>query len=57
MLTSIALVMLLGLALGALARRVKLPPLVGMLAAGILLGPHGFNLLSAPLLDISADLR
>ena len=57
MLTSIALVMLLGLALGALARRVKLPPLVGMLAAGILLGPHGFNLLSTPLLDISADLR
>ena len=37
MLTSIAYVLLLGLGLGALARLVRLPPLVGMLAAGILL--------------------
>lgn len=57
MLTSLAYVMLLGLALGALARKLRLPPLVGMLAAGILLGPHGLNLLSSDLLGISADLR
>lgn len=57
MLTSIAYVLLLGLGLGALARLVRLPPLVGMLAAGILLGPCVFNLLSPQLLGISADLR
>ena len=57
MLTSIAYVLLLGLGLGALARLVRLPPLVGMLAAGILLGPCVLNLLSPDLLNISADLR
>ena len=57
MLTSIAYVLLLGLGLGALARLVRLPPLVGMLAAGILLGPCVLNLLSPQLLDSSADLR
>lgn len=57
MLTSIAYVLLLGLGLGALARLVRLPPLVGMLAAGMLLGPCVLNLLSPGLLNISADLR
>ncbi|WP_297212804.1 cation:proton antiporter domain-containing protein [uncultured Flavonifractor sp.] len=57
MLTSVAYVLLLGLGLGALARLVRLPPLVGMLGAGILLGPCVLNLLSPQLLDISADLR
>lgn len=57
MLTSIAYVLLLGLGLGALARLVRLPSLVGMLAAGILLGPCVLNLLSPDLLHISADLR
>ena len=37
MLTSLAYVLLLGMALGALARRLRLPSLVGMLLAGILL--------------------
>ena len=57
MLTSVGYVLLLGLGLGALARLVHLPPLVGMLAAGILLGPCVLNLLSPDLLGISADLR
>ena len=57
MLTSVGYVLLLGLGLGALARLVHLPPLVGMLAAGILLGPCVLNLLSPDLLNISADLR
>ncbi len=57
MLTSVAYVLLLGLGLGALARLVRLPPLVGMLAAGIVLGPCVLNLLSPQLLDSSADLR
>ena len=57
MLTSLGFVLLLGLALGALAVRLRLPSLVGMLLAGILLGPYVLNLLSPALQDISADLR
>ena len=45
MLTSLAYVLLLGMALGAMASRLRLPSLVGMLLAGILLGPCVLNLL------------
>ena len=57
MLTSLAYVLLLGMALGTMASRLRLPSLVGMLLAGILLGPCVLNLLSPSLLGISADLR
>ena len=57
MLTSLGLVLLLGMALGALAKRLKLPSLVGMLIACMILGPYALNLLSDSLLNISADLR
>ena len=57
MLTSLAYLFLLGLALRGLARRLRLPPLLGMLLTGILLGPQVLNLLSGSLLSISADLR
>ena len=57
MLTSLGLVLLLGMALGALAKRLGLPSLVGMLIAGMVLGPYALNLLSPTLLEISADLR
>ncbi|MBM6869707.1 cation:proton antiporter [Pseudoflavonifractor phocaeensis] len=57
MLTSLGLVLLLGMALGALAKKLGLPPLVGMLIAGMILGPYALNLLSPSLLGISADLR
>lgn len=57
MLTSLGLVLLLGMALGALAKRLGLPSLVGMLIAGMVLGPYALNLLSDSLLNISADLR
>ena len=57
MLTSLGLVLLLGMALGALAKRLNLPSLVGMLIAGMILGPYALDLLSDSLLNISADLR
>lgn len=57
MLTSLALVFLIGLACAALLSQAKLPPLVGMILAGIALGPYGLNLLDASLLGISAALR
>ncbi len=57
MLLSIAHLTLLALLLGNIATRLRLPALVGMLLAGIILGPHALNLLSAELLDISPQLR
>lgn len=57
MLTSLALIFLVGYALAAIFQKIKLPRIVGMLIAGILLGPHVLNLLQAPILSISAELR
>ena len=57
MLTSLALVFLLGLLAGALCKALRLPSLVGMLLTGILLGPYALNLLDASLLSVSAQLR
>lgn len=57
MLTSLALIFLLGLALAALCQRLHLPRILGMLATGILLGPCALNVLDGSILSISADLR
>ena len=57
MLTSLAYIFLLGLLLGTLANKVKLPSLIGMIMTGIVLGPYAFNLLDESILGISADLR
>lgn len=57
MLESIAYLLLLALLLGYLATRLRLPALVGMLLAGIILGPHGLDLLAPQLLGISTELR
>lgn len=57
MLFSLALVFLCGMALAAVLEKIGLPPLLGMLIAGILLGPSVWNVLDDSLLAISADLR
>ena len=57
MLASLSLMVLLGLALAALCRRVGLPRIVGLLAAGILLGPCALNLIDDSVLSISSELR
>lgn len=57
MLTSLGLVFLVGLAAAALCQRLGLPRIIGMLTAGILLGPHVWNLLDGSILSVSADLR
>ena len=57
MLTSLALIFLVGLSLAAIFGRLKLPRLVGMLLAGILLGPFVLDLLDPQILGISAELR
>ncbi|ONI43470.1 potassium transporter [Candidatus Epulonipiscioides gigas] len=57
MLTSIALIFLFGL-LGSIASKLlRIPSLVGMLFAGILIGPFALNLLDPTILEISADIR
>lgn len=57
MLTSLAFIFLVGMALGWAAARLRLPSLLGMLLTGILLGPSVLNVLDDSLLGISADLR
>lgn len=57
MLTSLALIFLVGMGFGWLVTRLRLPSLLGMLLTGILLGPHVLNLLDESILGISADLR
>lgn len=57
MLTSIALILLLGLLLGSIFSRLRLPGLIGMILVGIILSPHALNLIDESILNISADLR
>ena len=57
MLTSLSFIFLVGLALGAVCRRLKLPGIIGMLATGMLLGPYVWNVLDSSILSVSADLR
>ena len=57
MLTSLAFIFLLGLILGALFTKMKLPALLGMILTGIILGPYALNLLDNSILSISPSLR
>ena len=57
MLTSLALIFLMGLTMAAVCQVCKLPRIIGMLATGILLGPHVLNLLDSSILSISSELR
>ena len=57
MLTSLSFMLLVGMALGWILGRLRFPNLLGMLVAGMILGPHTLNLLNASILNISPDLR
>ncbi len=57
MLMSFALIFVFGMTAGWLCSKAKLPPLMGMLIAGIVIGPSCLNLLDSSLLDISPQLR
>ena len=57
MLFSIAMILIVGMLLGWICQKVKLPSLLGMLATGMLLGPYVLNLLDKNILQISPDLR
>ena len=57
MLTSLALIFLVGLFMASLCKRLNLPGIIGMLFTGILLGPYVLNMFDTSILMISADLR
>lgn len=57
MLLSIALILLVGMTMGWLCSKCKLPALTGMILTGILLGPQLLNLIDDSILTISPDLR
>lgn len=57
MLTSLALILLVGLSLSAICKKIKLPGIIGMLITGIVLGPFVLDLLDPSILSISSELR
>ncbi len=57
MLTSLALIFLMGLSAAAICGYLHLPRIIGMLFTGIILGPHVLGLLDDKILSISSELR
>lgn len=57
MLLSISLILLVGMSVGWICKKMKLPSLLGMLVTGIVLGPYMLNLLDDSILGISVELR
>ena len=57
MLASLSLIFIVGLAMGAICQKLKLPRIIGILVTGIVLGPYVLDLLDASILSISAELR
>lgn len=57
MLLSISFILLIGMSMSWICKKIRLPGLLGMLITGIVLGPYALNLLDQSILGISADLR
>ena len=57
MLLSTSLILIVGMSMGGICKKIKLPSLLGMLLTGMLLGPYALNLLDESILGISAELR
>ncbi|KXB91698.1 cation:proton antiporter [Megasphaera hutchinsoni] len=57
MLLSISLILIVGMSMGWICQKIKLPSLLGMLAVGIILGPYVLHLLDSSILGISAEIR
>lgn len=56
MLASLSLIFIVGLAMGAICQKLKLPRIIGILVTGIVLGPYVLDLLDPSILSISAEL-
>ena len=57
MLLSVSLILIVGMSMGCICQKIKLPSLIGMLLTGIVLGPYVLNLLDESILGISPELR
>lgn len=57
MLTSLAMIFLLGIMMGSIFKKLRLPSLLGMIITGMILGPYTLNVLHPNIIAISADLR
>lgn len=57
MLASLSLIFIVGLAMGAICQKLKLPRIIGILVTGIVLGPYVLDLLDPSILSLSAELR
>lgn len=57
MLASLSLIFIVGLAMGAICQKLKLPRIIGILVTGIVLEPYVLDLLDPSILSISAELR
>lgn len=57
MLASLSLIFIVGLAMGAICQKLKLPRIIGIFVTGIVLGPYVLDLLDPSILSISAELR
>lgn len=57
MLLSFALILLIGFTLSGIFQKLRLPGLLGMLMAGVVLGPHALNLIDSSIMNVSSDLR
>lgn len=57
MLNSIAYMLLLGMFLGWICKKIRFPSLFGMIVTGIILGPYALDLIAPSILNISSELR
>ncbi len=57
MLISIALIFIFGIVLSNLTKKLHLPPLLGMLIAGIILGPFVFDVIDYKVINIAPDIK
>ena len=57
MLLSISFILLVGMSMSWICKKIRLPGLLGMLITGIVLGPYVLDLLDPSILSISAELR
>lgn len=57
MVTSLALIFLVGLSAAFICRKIKLPRIIGMLVTGIVMGPFVLDFLDPAILGISSELR
>ncbi len=57
MITSLAIIFLVGLSAAFICRRIKIPRIIGMLVTGIAVGPFVLDWLDPSILGISSELR